>query len=80
MIQPYEIAYLMKINDIDKIKNIFKTTINHIYKDEIQKKLIFKALEISEQLHYGQYRESGVPYVIHPIMVALFLAKFQLDF
>ncbi|UER67393.1 RelA/SpoT family protein [Borrelia sp. BU AG58] len=80
MIQPYEIAYLMKINDVDKIKGIFKNTIDNIYKDEIQKKLIFKALEISEQLHYGQYRESGVPYVIHPIMVALFLAKFKLDF
>ncbi|AHH12212.1 Guanosine-3',5'-bis(Diphosphate) 3'-pyrophosphohydrolase [Borrelia hermsii YBT] len=80
MIQVYEIAYLLKINDIDKLKNIFRKIVNNTYQDEIQKKLIFKALEISEQLHYGQYRESKEPYIIHPIMVALFLIKFQLDF
>ncbi|AWG42588.1 RelA/SpoT family protein [Candidatus Borreliella tachyglossi] len=80
MIQAYEIAYLIKINDLEKVKAIFSNIINNTYKDEIQKKLIFKALEISEQLHYGQYRESGEPYVIHPILVALLLAKFQLDF
>ncbi len=80
MIQAYEIAHLIKINDLEKAKNIFKKTVENTYKDEFERKSIFKALEIAEQLHYGQYRESGEPYIIHPIMVSLFLAKFQLDF
>ncbi|WKC75026.1 guanosine-3',5'-bis(diphosphate) 3'-pyrophosphohydrolase [Borreliella yangtzensis] len=80
MIQAYEIAHLIKINDLEKARNIFKKTVENTYNDEFERKSIFKALEIAEQLHYGQYRESGEPYIIHPIMVSLFLAKFQLDF
>lgn len=41
--------------------------------------MIGKAFDIGEELHKGQLRKSGEPYFIHPINVALILAKLGMD-
>jgi GTP diphosphokinase / guanosine-3',5'-bis(diphosphate) 3'-diphosphatase len=40
---------------------------------------IKKAYEFSSQHHKGQARESGEPYLVHPLQVATILAEMQLD-
>lgn len=49
--------------------------INPKYDDSI----IVKAFEIARNLHEGQFRKSGEPYIIHPIAVAKILAGFGMD-
>lgn len=41
--------------------------------------MIFKALYKAEELHSGQYRKSGEPYINHPIGAASILARLGLD-
>lgn len=40
---------------------------------------IKKAYEFAELLHEGQYRQSGEPYIIHPLSVACILAEMNAD-
>src|SRR5580692_8971535 len=40
---------------------------------------IKKAYEFSQEHHKGQARESGEPYLAHPLQVATILAEMQLD-
>ena len=40
---------------------------------------IIKAYNYAEDLHSGQYRQSGEPYIIHPINVAYTLAELHAD-
>ena len=40
---------------------------------------IKKAYEYAEQMHEGQVRKSGEPYIIHPIAVAEIVVELQLD-
>lgn len=49
--------------------------INPKYDDE----MIQKAFEIARQLHEGQLRKSGEPYLIHPIAVAKILANLGME-
>lgn len=49
--------------------------INPKYDDSI----IAKAYDIAYRLHDGQKRQSGEPYIIHPIAVAKILANFGMD-
>lgn len=49
--------------------------INPKYDDSI----IIKAFEIARNLHEGQFRKSGEPYIIHPVAVATILASFGMD-
>ncbi len=41
--------------------------------------LIEKAYRVANQMHEGQKRKSGEPYIIHPICVAIILAELELD-
>ena len=41
--------------------------------------LVEKAFKLAKDAHKGQYRKSGEPYIIHPVMVALILADLELD-
>lgn len=44
-----------------------------------EKKMIAKAYQYAEDLHQGQYRQSGEPYVMHPLTVAYILADMHAD-
>lgn len=49
--------------------------LNHKYNTE----LVIKAFEIAKNLHNGQLRKSGEPYIIHPVAVSFILASFGMD-
>jgi len=44
-----------------------------------EKKQILKAYKLACELHHGQMRESGEPYIIHPLSVAYILAEMHAD-
>lgn len=46
----------------------------HINKNLPENEIFFKALEFAHQLHRGQRRKSGAPYISHPCAVAEILA------
>lgn len=48
------------------------------YSDE-DKRLIEKAYLCADELHKGQFRQSGEPYIIHPVNVAYILADLYAD-
>ncbi len=65
-----------KIPDLSTEKFIHDMSeINPKYDDS----LIIKAYEIARDLHGGQLRKSGEPYIIHPVAVAKILASFGMD-
>ncbi len=41
--------------------------------------MLHKAYEVSKKAHEGQQRNSGEPYIIHPVEVAIILAEMELD-
>src|SRR5271157_3688429 len=49
------------------------------YRPPEDQTLVKRAYEFSEQHHKGQVRESGQPYVAHPLEVAILLAEMRLD-
>src|SRR5271166_5316937 len=49
------------------------------YRPEEDLVLVRKAYDFSEQHHKGQIRQSGEPYVAHPLEVAILLAEMRLD-
>ena len=49
------------------------------YRPAEDQTLVKKAYEFSEQHHKGQVRQSGEPYLVHPLEVAILLADMRLD-
>jgi GTP pyrophosphokinase len=49
------------------------------YNPQADVDLIRRAYEYSARMHVDQKRESGEPYVIHPLNVALIIAQLKLD-
>src|SRR3712207_9540770 len=47
--------------------------------NNIDKSLVIKAYEFATEAHEQQKRESGEPYIIHPMEVACILAELGLD-
>ena len=41
--------------------------------------IVYKAYELAEKAHTGQYRKDGTPFVFHPLCVASILADLKLD-
>lgn len=60
----------MNINNL--IENVSKYNIEDI-------KQIKKAYQYAETLHEGQYRQSGKPYIMHPLNVAYILSEMNAD-
>lgn len=58
---------------IDDLMNM----LNHDTEEE--KRKILKAYELASKLHHGQMRESGEPYIVHPLSVAIILASMHAD-
>jgi len=44
-----------------------------------EKRKILKAYKLASELHHGQMRESGEPYIVHPLSVAFILAQMHAD-
>ena len=61
-------------SDIEKLITMLEKTNKHY---DIEK--IKRAYLLAKKLHDGQFRESGEPYVSHPIAVAEIVAKLELD-
>jgi len=67
--------FLNKIKIINSIENAIK-----ILKESIPlNSKINEALELCIKAHTNQYRKSGEPYVVHPILVAAITANFSKD-
>lgn len=49
------------------------------YASEDSLKTVEKAYEFAKKAHEGQFRESGAPYIEHPLEVAYILADLELD-
>ncbi|MBR3229504.1 MAG: bifunctional (p)ppGpp synthetase/guanosine-3',5'-bis(diphosphate) 3'-pyrophosphohydrolase [Bacilli bacterium] len=47
--------------------------------NEVDIEKVKKAYDFADYLHKGQYRQSGEPYITHPLNVALILAKMNAD-
>ena len=47
--------------------------------NEVDIEKVKKAYDFADFLHKGQYRQSGEPYITHPLNVALILAKMNAD-
>lgn len=43
------------------------------------KDLLIKAFEFAKEAHKNQKRDSGLPYIIHPIEVAILVSEYKLD-
>lgn len=57
-----------------KIKDI-----KGFYPEEKEKALIQSAYDLAEKAHAPQKRESGEPYIVHPVDAALTLAQMEMD-
>ena len=60
-----------------KIENLVLTVENYLQPNEILK--IKEAYKYADVLHDGQMRQSGEPYIIHPLTVASILAEMHAD-
>ena len=49
------------------------------YNDNYNTEIIGKAYDKADELHKGQLRRSGEPYIIHPVAVAIILAQLGMD-
>lgn len=59
---------------IDQLINAIKA-----YHPSTDEALIRRAYHLAESAHEGQKRNSGEPYIIHPLHVAMILAELQMD-
>lgn len=50
-----------------------------VYLNEADLKFVKEAFHFSDQAHLGQYRQSGEPYITHPVAVAEVCAEWKLD-
>lgn len=60
--------------------NLFKKLQQHLdYLSEPQIQQIQKAYELALEAHEGQKRQTGEPYITHPVAVAMILADMKMD-
>ncbi|WP_105956115.1 RelA/SpoT family protein [Apilactobacillus quenuiae] len=58
-------------------KDLFNEVNKYMNKDHVD--IIKKAYNYAYDCHEGQFRQSGEPYIIHPIQVASILAELRMD-
>ncbi len=71
----------MNTIDIDKVIGIndVEGAIAHLYKHIPSSNAIQNALNFSQQAHHNQFRKSGEPYIVHPVLVASIVANITGD-
>ena len=63
-------------NEVVTIETILQELEKHnVSKEKLTE--VFKAYEISKEIHKNQKRESGEPYIIHPLWVAYIVIKYM---
>jgi len=67
--------------DIEKVTGIndVEGAIAHLYKHIHPSDAIQHALTFSQQAHHDQFRKSGEPYIVHPVLVASIVANITGD-
>ena len=74
----YISAFFIRIGDIMQVTfEQFIQLVKKYNSDEVG--IIRKAYEFAEKHHEGQIRESGEPYIVHPLAVAWILANMHAD-
>jgi GTP pyrophosphokinase len=62
------------VAEVDPIVRVFRR-----HHPGVEVEPIFDAYAVAHLQHMGQFRKSGVPYITHPLAVALLLAEYGLD-
>jgi len=67
--------------DVEKVKHIHDvaSATSYLFSQIPKSEPLEKALEFSINSHIGQYRKSGEPYIIHPILVASIVVSITND-
>ncbi len=67
--------------DIEKVKHIHDvdSATSYLFSQITQTQTLTNALEFSKRAHVAQFRKSGEPYIIHPILVASIVASITDD-
>ncbi len=68
-------------NESTKPEDLYERLIETIrhYRPSTDLSMIEKAYQVASEMHQGQLRRSGEPYIIHPLCVAIILAELELD-
>lgn len=71
----------MNTIDIEKVTQINDVVgaVAHLYKHINPSNAIQNALTFAEQAHHNQFRKSGEPYIVHPVLVASIVANITGD-
>ncbi len=71
-----------KVQNLKSPRALLDTLVKaiHTYNPEADIEPIKKAYAFAEEAHEGQARQSGEPYITHPLQVAIILAEMRLDF
>lgn len=51
----------------------------HAYQPDLDFEIVEKAYAFAKEMHEGQFRSSGEPYITHPVEVAQILAEMKMD-
>ena len=67
---------------IDEASTLFKEILDTVYENNkhADLELIEEVYRFAEDLHKGQFRKSGEPYILHPMNVALILTSVYADY
>ena len=67
--------------DIEKVKHIHDvdSAISYLFSQITPSDTLKKALEYSKKAHINQFRKSGQPYIIHPVLVASIVSSITND-
>ncbi|MGE4589784.1 MAG: bifunctional (p)ppGpp synthetase/guanosine-3',5'-bis(diphosphate) 3'-pyrophosphohydrolase [Acidaminococcaceae bacterium] len=66
-----------EVDPVYSVEDFFDNIANYLSQDQVA--FVRKAYELAAEAHMKQRRVSGEPYIIHPLGVAMILAKLQLD-
>ena len=74
-------AAVKTMHDFTSPEVLYKELINSVlkYHPSTDISMIEKAYKVASEAHEGQKRQSGEPYIIHPLCVAIILADLELD-